>query len=492
METRDLEKAEEFASWWIWMPDLALDLMAPSKGAIKLHTDQRVFMRAGTRFFSEHGCFPRGYGKCVAGDTMLFTSEGINEIGSYFGYQNDDRERISYQNINVINRNGEIATSYRGIYSGYRPTKTIRTHEGYEIECTHLHPLLIMDKDGEIKFKKAQDLDIGDKVVISRNNNFFSNNTNITHENDWFNITSKYKVVPQDVLNASKECQKRFLYWLFNDNTFIYSDSKKLIKQVQMMLLNFGIIAKIQYNMYNGYSIVICDADDVIPYQEEYIKELYSELKIKSDIYDLTYNKLDVIMSMNGIEKCTAYNHLKEIRDRHYYFATISEIDDGYNHVYDLEVPNTHSFVSNGFVSHNTFLEFANMVIVCIRYPNIELALTAQTKENAASLLKDKYNELIRYYPMIINEIVKVGFSKGDALIQFKNGARIDALANAQSSKGQRRKRMSIEESNLMDKVIFEDALEPVVEVGRTTCGSLAITNPEEMNQQINFYTTPG
>lgn len=139
-----------------------------------------------------------------------------------------------------------------------------------------------------------------------------------------------------------------------------------------------------------------------------------------------------------------------------------------------------------------TFLEFANMVIVCIRYPNIELALTAQTKENAAALLKDKYNELVRYYPMLAKEIVKTSFIKGDALIIFKNGARIDALANAQTSKGQRRKRISIEESNLMDNVIFEDALEPVVEVGRTTCGKLAVVNPEELNQQINFYTTPG
>lgn len=139
-----------------------------------------------------------------------------------------------------------------------------------------------------------------------------------------------------------------------------------------------------------------------------------------------------------------------------------------------------------------TFLEFANMVIVCIRYPNIELSLTAQTKENAAALLKDKFNELVRYYPMLLNEVKKYSFIKGEALIEFNNRARIDALANAQSSKGQRRKRISIEESNLMDKVIFEDALEPVVEVGRTTCGKFAIVNPEELNQQINFYTTPG
>lgn len=139
-----------------------------------------------------------------------------------------------------------------------------------------------------------------------------------------------------------------------------------------------------------------------------------------------------------------------------------------------------------------TFAEVATMVVTAIRYPNIEIGLTAQTKENAASLLKDKWNELVRYYPMLQNEVVKTSFIKGDALIVFKNGARIDALANAQSSKGQRRKRLNIEESNLMDNVTFEDALEPVVEVGRITTGKLAITNPEELNQQINFFTTPG
>lgn len=139
-----------------------------------------------------------------------------------------------------------------------------------------------------------------------------------------------------------------------------------------------------------------------------------------------------------------------------------------------------------------TFAEVATMVVTAIRYPNIEIGITAQTKENAASLLKDKWNELVRYYPMLQNEVVKTSFIKGDALIIFKNGARIDALANAQSSKGQRRKRLNIEESNLMDNVTFEDALEPVVEVGRITTGKLAITNPEELNQQINFFTTPG
>ena len=73
-----------------------------------------------------------------------------------------------------------------------------------------------------------------------------------------------------------------------------------------------------------------------------------------------------------------------------------------------------------------TFLEEIAMYIVCIRYPNIELALTAQTKENSSLLLKDKYSEIIRYYPFIENEIAKVNFSKGEAIICFKNGSKID------------------------------------------------------------------
>lgn len=140
-----------------------------------------------------------------------------------------------------------------------------------------------------------------------------------------------------------------------------------------------------------------------------------------------------------------------------------------------------------------TWGEVAAMFIVAICYPNIELALTAQTKENAAELLKDKTTELLRQYPMFENELAKKPkFQRGDAEVLFKNSARIDILANSQTSKGQRRKRINIEESALLDNVTFEDALKPIVEVSRYTCGKLAIVNPEELNQQINFYTTPG
>ena len=140
-----------------------------------------------------------------------------------------------------------------------------------------------------------------------------------------------------------------------------------------------------------------------------------------------------------------------------------------------------------------TWDEVASLFIIAIRYPNIELSLTAQTKDNAAELLKDKAQELLRQYPLFNNEISgKVKFQKGDAEINFKNGAKIDVLATSQNSKGQRRKRINIEESALLNAELFDDALKPIVEVSRYTCGKLALINPEELNQQIHYFTTPG
>ena len=139
-----------------------------------------------------------------------------------------------------------------------------------------------------------------------------------------------------------------------------------------------------------------------------------------------------------------------------------------------------------------TFDEVLASILVCVFFSEITISLTAQTKENAAELLKDKYNEIIRFYPMLENEVVKANFAKGQAEIKFRSGSVLDNLANAQSSKGQRRKRMNIEESALIDDVTFQDALKPIVEVPRVCVGKYSITDPEELHQQINFFTTAG
>ena len=46
--------------------------------------------------------------------------------------------------------------------------------------------------------------------------------------------------------------------------------------------------------------------------------------------------------------------NLKHPIDNHFIYLPIKEIEHGYNDVYDLHVPNTHSFIANGIINHNT------------------------------------------------------------------------------------------------------------------------------------------
>jgi ribonucleoside-diphosphate reductase alpha chain len=66
----------------------------------------------------------------------------------------------------------------------------------------------------------------------------------------------------------------------------------------------------------------------------------------------------------------------------------------------------------------------------------------------------------------------------------------MDALANTQQTKGKRRRRGGLEESNLIDKDVLEDAVIPVFNTPRRTAGNLI--DPEELNGWIGRFTTSG
>jgi ribonucleoside-diphosphate reductase alpha chain len=139
-----------------------------------------------------------------------------------------------------------------------------------------------------------------------------------------------------------------------------------------------------------------------------------------------------------------------------------------------------------------TLLEVMGMYHTAIFFPDIELTMTAQTRENAAKLVDEKHRELTKFYPLLNNEITKFSASKDSVEVLFTSGGRIDVMANAQSSKGARRKRLNVEESALLNNALFQDVLEPIVNVPRRTIGKQAMVNPEELNGQINFFTTSG
>lgn len=139
-----------------------------------------------------------------------------------------------------------------------------------------------------------------------------------------------------------------------------------------------------------------------------------------------------------------------------------------------------------------TLLELMSIYHTCIFFPDITNAMSAQTKENAASISEEKHREILKFFPLMANEITKASFSKDSVDVNFTSGGNYSVLANAQSTKGQRKRRLNCEESALLNNELFKDVLEPVVNVPRRTIGIQSAVNPYELNGMINYLTTSG
>ena len=122
--------------------------------------------------------------------------------------------------------------------------------------------------------------------------------------------------------------------------------------------------------------------------------------------------------------------------------------------------------------------------------PNITLAITSSTKENSVKIWKEKHEEILRFYPSFADNFISVSFTKDSGRVEFQNGAVVDNLANSQTSKGLRRRRGGLEESALIDKDLYEDAIEPIFNIPRTTMSGEI--DPMELNGQINRFSTSG
>lgn len=451
---QNLDKWVEFVSYLRWYPDIFYDLISKkeksNEGNTKHSLDQRVVLRGMARFKHFHGVLSRGSGKCVVGDTLLFTDNGIQEIGEFFDYQDNNIETIKEQPLFLLNRYGKLELSPRGIYSGLKKTKKITTQFGYEIECTLNHKLLVnTDRADGYKWLEANYITDRNTLLLSKKNNVFGKEKLSSIEEIDFiidNIKNIHKL-DKKILKLNKKDTQNFIDRLFKKCEMGYSlnnISYDVSKQIQIILLNLGYLSRRDKNTEDKYDLCILE-------------------KIKN--IDLYYIPLPIV-----------------------------KIEDSENHTYDVYMSATNSFVGNGIINHNTFLNQEFSIHSAIFYPDNLIAVSAQTKDNSASLISAKFKEIVKIYPMLENEFYPAPKSsidsKTNVLIKFKSGSELDNLVNAQSSKGQRRRRLIIEESAQINNKLFADVLEPIPNVARKTIGKMAIDSPVEMHGQIHFFTT--
>jgi DNA mismatch repair protein MutS len=229
-------------------------------------------------------------------------------------------------------------------------------------------------------------------------------------------VRSYEKHIPQSILRAPRHIVIAFLQGLFDadgsvenryGNVRFSTSSISLARQVQLLLLNLGIIASIHVKKTKcmpNYRLFIDGADAIafhqqigfrlprkkersslasdlrmpnvggIPHMESVLKKVQQRIvatkdkpvalkhnrSVNSIFYtyipsgrNISYSKLDELISYcreNGVE-CT---ELECIAARRYFYDPVVRIEPGEADVYDLSVVEDHAYVAGGLVSHNS------------------------------------------------------------------------------------------------------------------------------------------
>lgn len=110
-------------------------------------------------------------GKCLTGDTTLLTERGmltISELYRLEGFLPTCVQKDVEHSVGLINENGEIEQTSHFVWNGRRKFKRIKLKSGGEIEATHKHPIRVITERGEIAWRFASEIKIGDHLPTMR------------------------------------------------------------------------------------------------------------------------------------------------------------------------------------------------------------------------------------------------------------------------------------------------------------------------------------
>ena len=142
-----------------------------------------------------------------------------------------------------------------------------------------------------------------------------------------------------------------------------------------------------------------------------------------------------------------------------------------------------------------SFLSVMALMVRCILYPGAHLFVTSGGKEQGASILHDKVQEICSLIPNFKREIDwgrgKTQEGKDRVKYVFKNGSELDNLAARETTRGQRRHGGLMEECVGIDDTILREVIIPVMAIPRRAKDGT--TNEHEpLNKSQIYITTAG
>jgi ribonucleotide reductase alpha subunit len=179
-----------------------------------------------------------------------------------------------------------------------------------------------------------------------------------------FGITkSKKHFVPDAVFAGSEAMQKGFLQALFTADGQVNDGGEKgcsvrlssshlpLLKDVQRLLLNFGVASRIYENRRTGGYRLMPDGKGG---SKEYFYQPQHDLAISKSNLIRFAGEIGFLTEAKQIKLADYLNRMVRGPYEEPFLATVLAVEpDGVEPVYDLHQLDTHSFIANGLVVHN-------------------------------------------------------------------------------------------------------------------------------------------
>ena len=144
-----------------------------------------------------------------------------------------------------------------------------------------------------------------------------------------------------------------------------------------------------------------------------------------------------------------------------------------------------------------SFITILALFLQCVFIPGRKVFMTANTKQQAAQITKEKIYEIYDHWPLLKKEIIgwelsdyPGNFGKDYVTLKFRNGSIFDVVLAGDAARGGRRHGGMIDEIRDGDEEMINSVVIPLVNVSRRLPNNTV--NESEPNQQIIATTSAG
>lgn len=254
----------------------------------------------------------RGGGKCVTKETLIQLEDRFIKIGDLIGCNEPVQEKIFFNGIirnkeKCFGENGYHEIEY-GWNNGYGKVKRICTSYGYEINGVPEHKIRVY-RDGSIRWISLDELRINDHVLVHRGGVWHNGDNGLIPE--FARELGEYtgnsnEEVPDIILGASKQSVYDFIKGFLSCESG--NKNPSTWKMIHLLANKLGYVLKLDLG----------------------------------DKYKISTIDNPIVRDIDG--------------SMGYFLDRIVSINDGFDQTFDVHIPSDHSFLSNTFVSHNTWI----------------------------------------------------------------------------------------------------------------------------------------